>query len=144
MSINNITFFVSVFFLPIWLIWELALLWMRDAAGMHVGTISMIMRERAYQFNVLPFFWSSMAAHWWANWIRHSTYDSPIPAISFWLLVAGTFVLDIVLWKSGIPYQTMSPLAKFLRAPAMQLVFGFIAAYFLFPQRALQGPMRWW
>jgi hypothetical protein len=146
MRIDNITFIITVFFLPVWLVWELTLLWLRGSGYVSgdqlVRTISMVMRDRAYQFNVLPFFWSAMAAHWWANWLRTATYDSPAPAVAFWLLVAANLVLDLLLMST--PYYSLAPWLKVARAPMIQLALGFIAAYFLFPQRAPQGPWRWW
>ncbi len=141
MKTNDLTFLITVFYLPIWLVWELVVLRMHGAST-DIQTISMVMRERAYQMNALPFFWAGMCAHWWVNWTKHPVYDTPYPAVAFWLIVAATLVLDIVLWRT--PYPTLGHLAKAFRAPAIQVALGFISAYLLFPQRALQGPWRWW
>lgn len=153
MTLNDVTFLMSVFFLPIWLVWELVALWLRSrgiiggaidgAPSMTVGTISMVMQHRAYQLNALPFFWSAMMAHWWWNWFGTKTWDIPYPAIAFWLLMASTFGLDMVLWHS--PYADFHPMLKLYRAPMVQCVVGFAAAYFLFPQQAVTTPgWRWW
>lgn len=141
MKMNDVTFFVGIFFLPIWLIWEIVVLKLHG--GDHsVGTISMVMRERAYQMNSLPLFWAGMCAHWWVNWIKHPVYETPYPAIAFWLIVAGTLIADISLWHT--PYGSLGSFWKGFRAPPIQAALGFLAAYSLFPQRALQGPYRWW
>jgi len=148
MNANGITFLVSVFFLPIWLVWELVvLLWLRPRGvaidGHLAGTISMIMQQRAYQLNIIPFFWASMTAHWWFNWLRHRVWDVPYPAIAFWVFLAGTLAADIVLWNTA--YQQLPEWAKVYRAPMVQCALGFMLAYFLFPQQALSGAgWRWW
>lgn len=153
MAINDLTFVLSVFFLPIWLVWELTVIWLHSRGyfggqlpgreNLSVATISMVMQHRGYQLTVLPFFWSSMAAHWWFNWIGRKTWDMPYPAIAFWLIVAGTLVMDIALWNT--PYETLSPIAKFYRAPMVQCVLGFAAAYVLFPQAMIKmAGWRWW
>jgi hypothetical protein len=153
MKLNDWTFLISVFFLPIWLVWELVALWLRSkgvfggglpgTSSMNVAVISTVMQHRGYQANVLPFFWSAMMAHWWWNWVGWKTWSTPYPAIAFWMLVAGTLALDISLWKT--PYETLHPVLKFYRAPMMQCVAGFLTAFFLFPQQAIRASgWRWW
>ncbi len=143
MRINDLTFLVTVFYLPIWLVWEVVVLKIRGAVGVDVGTISTVMRERAYRLNCIPFFWAAMTAHWWYNWLRHPTYDAPWPAVAFWLMVAGTLALDVALWNH--PYPTLTGWVKVFRVPMVQCTLGFVSAYLLFPQRALDGPgWRWW
>ncbi len=148
LTTNDLTFILSVFFLPIWLVWELTLLWLRGKGhvsadtGHLAGTISMVMRDRAYQMNAIPFFWSAMTAHWWVNWFDRPVWDVPYPAIAFWLLLAATLGLDIYLWHT--PYPTLESLVKVFRAPMVQVGLGFLAAYFLFPQKAPDGGYRWW
>jgi hypothetical protein len=152
-KLNDVTFLVSIFFLPIWLVWELVALWLRSkgvaggglegTTSTSVGTISMVMQHRGYQMNALPFFWSAMAAHWWFNWFGTKTWVAPYPAITFWLMVVGTLCMDAALWHT--PYETLSNFAKFYRAPMVQAALGFFAAYFLFPQEMPKGPgWRWW
>lgn len=143
MNTNWLTFLISIFFLPIWLVWELIVIKMRGE-GADVGTISMVMRARGYQMTALPFFWSAMMAHWWWNWIHTKTWQVPYPAIVFWAMVAGTLALDIYLWHT--PFNTLHPWLKFYRAPMIQCIVGFLAAYFFFPQRMLldHPGWRWW
>lgn len=153
MKLNDLTFVLSVFFLPIWLVWELAALWMRSkgvvggalpgSTSEAVGTISMVMKNRGYQLTVLPFFWSAMAAHWWVNDFDGRTWESPIPAILFWVLVTATLASDVFFWNT--PFNALNPTLKFYRAPMVQVVAGFLAAYWLFPQSMVRLPgWRWW
>jgi hypothetical protein len=147
MTFNDTTFIISIFFLPIWLVWELVvLLWLRPRGvvidGHLPGTISMIMQQRAYQINVIPFFWASMTAHWWFNWMRVSTWSTPIPAIVFWVILASILASDVWLWN--VAYQQLPEWAKVFRAPMVQSLLGFVLAYTLFPQEALKGGWRWW
>jgi hypothetical protein len=147
MNLNDITFVVSVFFLPIWLIWELVVLIYLRPRGATVdshlvGTISMIMQQRAYQINVIPFFWAGMAAHWWVNWLRTPVWSNAVPTVLYWVIVAGVLGLDVILWSTA--YQQLPEWAKVLRSPMVQVVLGFFTAYFLFPQAALKGGFRWW
>jgi hypothetical protein len=148
MNFNDTTFIISIFFLPIWAVWELIVLLVlrpKGAAvdGQLVGTISMIMQQRAYQLNVIPFFWTGMTAHWWFNWLRTKVWDVPAPAITFWVILGLTLTADILLWN--VAYQQLPALAKVYRAPMVQCALAFILAYSLFPQQALTGSgWRWW
>lgn len=148
MKFNDWTFLVGVFFLPVWLVWEMVALWLHSrgvesAPGVTVGTISMVMKARGYQMNALPFFWSAMTAHWWFNWIHTKVWTAPYPAIAFWVFVAATLGLDVWLWNT--PYTTLGPTMKIFRAPMVQCLLGFILAYVLFPQGADHDPgWRWW
>lgn len=142
MTFNGWTFIIGIFFLPVWFCWEMLALWLKGK-GFDADTISQVMRARGYQMNSLPFFWSAMMAHWWWNWYYWKTYDSPVPAVAFWCLVAMTLAMDVWLWNT--PYSTLAQPLKFYRAPMVQTMVGFIAAYALFPQGMLRGPgMRWW
>jgi hypothetical protein len=138
MTANDITFIINIFFLPIWLVWELTTFWLRGKGvfggplpgreSLSVGTISMVMQHRAYQLTVLPLFWSGMMAHWWWN-----DFDGK-----------GTGgASDIVLWYT--PFNDLHPVLKFYRAPMVQTIVGFLAAYFLFAQTMVRGSgWRWW
>lgn len=143
MKIDTLTLIVGTFFLPVWLAWELLLLKWRGQ-GMDVGTISIVMKQRAYELNFIPFFWASMMAHWWFNWQRTPVWSVPYPAIVFWALLAGTLALDVALVLTHHPYGTLAAWAKVLRSPMVQCGLGILAAYFLFPQRAYEGEFRWW
>lgn len=144
MRTNDITFILSIFFLPIWLVWELVLLKWRGQ-GINVDLISMVMKNRAYEWNFIPFFWASMMSHWWFNWLRTPVYDVPYFGILFWLIMAGTLVLDVYFYKVGMGFTALPNYAKVLRAPMIQCAWGALAAYVLFPQRAIQLPgWRWW
>lgn len=152
MKLNDVTFLIAVCFLPLWLVWELTVLWLRSkgviggempaTTSATVTTISGVMKNRGYQLTALPFFWSAMTAHWWFNWWR-PTWSTPVPTIVFWLLVVGTLVSDILLWNT--PFSSLPTWAKFYRAPMVQCVVGFVTAWVLFPQAMskLQG-WRWW
>jgi len=153
MTLNTITFLVSIFYLPIWLAWELTTFWLRSKGYFGgplpgrevftVGTISMVMQHRAYQMTVLPLFWSGMMAHWWWNDFDGKGTGGNIGTAIFWALIAGTLVADVVLWNT--PYNTLNPVLKFYRAPMVQTIVGFLTGYFLFAQTMVRGAgWRWW
>jgi uncharacterized protein YacL len=149
MTYNDITFLISVFFLPIWLVWELViLLWLRPQGVQTDGglakTISMIMQQRAYIFTCIPLFWASMMAHWWFNWIRNPVWKVPAPSIIFWSFVGLTLIVDVILWRSGIGFSSLPSWAKGYRAPMVQCLVGIVMAYLLFPQQAPGQGFRWW
>ena len=135
-SIDNITFFVFIGFWPIYLIWEIALLWIRER-GISVDLISMQARDRGYQFNTIVVLWFSMPVHFWVNWYRTSTWGTPIPSILFWLFVAGTLTLDIVLWQRGMLYDQLPQWLQNYRFPLTQAILGMVLVYFLFPQKGV-------
>ena len=153
MKLNDLTFIISVFFLPIWLVWEATVLWLghkgvfggaiEGSTRETVATISNVMKLRGYQLNVLPFFWSGMMAHWWFNWPEKWVWNVPYPAILFWLLVCGTLTADIMLWDT--PFDELHSVLKFYRAPMVQCAVGFLAGFGLFPQAmARLAGWRWW
>lgn len=129
------TYVVFVSMWPIYLLWEIALLLLRGK-GIHVDTISMVARDRAYQMNSMVFAWCGLAAHYWLNWYKYPTWESPIPAVIFWLLVAGTLTADILLWEH--PYSQLPSLVRAFRAPRVQVFWGMACGFLLFPQ-----PGRW-
>lgn len=132
-TINTVTFVVFVGFWPIWLGWEMVLLYLRGK-GMHVLTISMVARDRARSFAVFPFCWSGLLAHFWLNWYHTEVWRSAIPPILFWLLVATTLCVDVVLLRLKRSYADLPGWARTLRHPALQVLLGLCAGYFLFPQ----------
>lgn len=135
MRIDNITFFLTFFFFPIWLVWELVLLYLRGK-GFSADLISMEAREQGYRLNVIPFVWSALMAHFWFNWAR--PYSVPYPAIAFWLFVAFTLYLDYRFW--GVPYSTLTGFTRIYRWPGFQAGLGLVLGFLLFPQRDVFKP----
>lgn len=130
-STDTLTFAGVVLIWPLWLIWEIILLIWRGK-GWDVDTISMVAKDRALQLSSLPFIWGGMAGHWWFTWKVPWTY-SPVPPITFWALVVGCLVWDILLWST--PYGSLPWALRLVRWPGMMLFLGLLAGAFLFPQR---------
>jgi hypothetical protein len=131
LPIDKLTFWLFIAFLPIWLVWELVLIKMRGA-NPSVDLISMVARDRGYQFTAMVFAWGSLAAHYWVNW-RHLPWESPIPAIMFWVLMLAACVWDYFLWHT--PYSTLPFWMRVVRWPGTMLFLGFLNGVFLFPQK---------
>ena len=153
MTYNLATFLISVFFLPIWLGWELFTFWLRSKGFfggplpgrevMSVATISMVMQYRAFQMTVLPLFWSGMMSHWWWNDFDGKGMGGQAGTVAFWSLIGLTFILDLVLWST--PYSSLHPVLKFYRAPMVQTIVGFLTGWLLFAQAMPRtAGWRWW
>jgi hypothetical protein len=130
--INNITFWIFFGFWPIWIIWELALLIMRGHSP-SVGLISMIARDRAYQFSFIPLAWGSLAAHFWANWHVLPPWDGWWCGVIFFGLLVACAGWDWYLIDT--PYDQMGFFMRLLRWPGNMLLLGLLNGIFVFPQR---------
>lgn len=135
LSIDKVTFWIFWGFWPLWLIWELVLIKLR-AENPSVDLISMVARDRAYQFTALAFAWGSLAAHYFVNW-RHLPWETPIPAVAFWVLLLLACVWDYTLWHT--PYATLPYWIRVVRFPGTMFFLGILNGTFLFPQRGIKG-----
>ncbi len=135
LTIDKATFWIFWGFWPIWLIWELILLKLREQ-NPSVDLISMVARDRSYQFTALAFTWGSLAAHYWVNW-RTLPWDSEIPAVIFWVLITAACIWDYHLWDRA--YETLPFWMRFVRFPGTMLMLGLFNGAFLFPQRGKAG-----
>lgn len=130
-KLDTVTFWLFMGIWPFLLFWELFVLFLRSK-GLDVDTVSMVARDNALRMNSMVFVWCGLASHFWLNW-GGRTYSSAIPAITFWVLVAGTLVLDIVLWNK--PYDSLPKMLQIYRHPAFQMIWGIVAGLVLFPQQ---------
>lgn len=127
MNIDNITFIVWIFTLPVWLIWETVVL-TRDAR-----TISQVARDRAWQLTAVVFFFSAMPFHWWCPvpWT-----GTTLGLVAFWSLQALLLIWNIVMWRKTTAHMAFWPRwLRWLNWPVWYLVLGPLAAILLFPQR---------
>lgn len=134
-TMDKVTFWIFFGIWPIWLIWELILIKLRGQ-NPSVDLISMVARDRGYQFTAMVFAWGSLAAHYWANW-RNLPWDNPIPAISFWLLIVLACIWDYFLWNT--PYVNLHLWIRIVRFPGTMLFLGLLNGFLLFPQRGIKG-----
>ena len=135
LPIDKVTVWLFVGFWPIWLVWEFVLLKLRGA-NPSVDLISMVARDRGYQFTAMVFAWGSLAAHYWANW-RDLPWETPIPAVTFWVLLVLACVWDFFLWNT--PYATLPLWMRIVRFPGTMLFLGLLNGFLLFPQRGRPG-----
>jgi len=135
MRLDNLTFWIFFGFWPVWLVWELILLYLRGK-GMSVDLISMEAREQGYKLTVIPFVWSALAAHFWFNWEK--PYSVPYYAIGFWLFVLFTAFLDYRFWN--IPYSALTGWLRVYRWPGFQAALGLLMGFLLFPQKDVFKP----
>lgn len=136
LPIDKVTFWIFAGLWPVYFVWEIILLLLRGH-NPSVDLISMVARDRSYQMNCLVFTWCGLAAHFWMNWKHLPWGENPIPAVLFWLLVAGTVVLDWLLWLT--PYEKLTLAWRVWRFPGTQALLGLLAGFLLFPQRQPPG-----
>lgn len=135
LTMNKATFWLFIGIWPVWIVWELILIRLRGQ-NPSIGLISMVARDRGYQFTAMVFAWGSLAAHYWANW-RHLPWDNPFPAIMFWVLIVAVIVWDSFLWST--PYITLPLWIRCVRFPGTMLFLGLLNGFLLFPQRGISG-----
>lgn len=135
LPIDNVTFWVFVGFLPLWIVWELIVLKMHGQDP-NVDLISMVARDRAYQFTALAFAWGSLAAHFWVNW-RDTPWHTPVVGVLFFVLMAAVALWDWSLWTT--PYATLPYWLRVVRFPGVMLFLGLLNGAFIFPQAAAKG-----
>ena len=133
MKLNDFTFAFILGFWPIWIVWEVALLFIKGSTP-SVGLISNVARDRGYQMACLAFAWGSLAGHFWVNW-RVLPWGGWIPGLIFFSLIAAVLAWDIALWN--VPYASLPWVVRFFRFPAIMLVVGLLNGFLVFPQ---QGP----
>lgn len=134
MIIDEVTFWLWVAVLPVWLVWELALLRWRSERVM-VKTISMVARDHAWHLNSMVYFWGGMGTHWF---VPGPWPAGVVPSVVFWLVNAALLVQDVVLWRTD--RRLWSNYLRWQRFPALWLVIGSAAGILLFPQR---GDVPW-
>ena len=135
MKLDNVTFWIFFGFWPLWLVWELVLLYLKGK-GVNADLISQEARQRGYQLTVIPFIWSALMAHFWFNWER--AYSVAYPAVIFWVFVAFTLFLDYHFWNT--PYNTLTGWLRVYRWPGSQAILGLLMGLLLFPQRDIFKP----
>lgn len=132
MGIDKATFWIFIGFWPIYIVWELILLYMRSVHP-SVDLISMVARDRSYQLTAMAFAWGSLAAHFWMNW-REVPMDSPVLGVLFFGLIAAVLASDLLLWKTA--YESLPLWARVVRFPGTMLLLGLLNGFLLFPQKA--------
>lgn len=129
MATDQVTLWVFLLPWPIWLVWELVLLWRRRKAP-RPKTISMVARDLRYHLTSVVYLLSGLLVHWFAPW-RHATVAG---GVLFWVVALGLFVWDLALWKR--PVETWPAGLKISRDPPLWLCAGALAGLVLFPQGA--------
>lgn len=131
--IDSITFWVFLLVWPIWLVWELALLYWRATGTSHPQTISMVARDLGWKLSGLVYLWAGCAAHWWWNGPLLPTLVLQVVfGVLFWALAAVLFVQDY--WLRYLDREFWSPFLRFQRNPLTVMVVGALCGRFLFPQ----------
>lgn len=130
---DTATLLITLSFLPVWLGLELVLLWRRRPGSPDKPkTISMVMRDRAWHLNSLPYFFGGMCTHWWVP----AKQFAPVWAgVAFWVGLLGLIISDVVMWRH--PVETWPRAYRWFRFPAFWLVIGAVAGFGLFPQTGI-------
>lgn len=131
LTIDKFTFYLVLGFWPIWIIWELILLYLRGH-NPSVDLISMVARDRSYQMSALAFAWGSLAAHFWANW-RYLPWTGWPFGVMFFLLILLVLIWDVALWNA--PYAELPYWIRVVRFPGVMLGLGLLNGFLVFPQR---------
>lgn len=117
----------------LWLVWELALVYMRERLGMNVRLVSQEARSLAYRgLPSLAYFVTGLAIHFFVNWPR-PTWDGHIASalgVMWWAVGAVYLVTDALVPASHI----------WVRWPPFVALLGGALAFFAFPQHSLWNP----
>ncbi len=125
---DTTTLILSLLYLPLWLGLEIFLI-ARRGQGVRIGTISMVMRDRAAHMSSVVYLHGGMASHWyWPGDYPATVWGS----IVFWVALLAFLVQDIYLWKVATKWWPMW--LQWQRKPILILALGFIAGKLLFPQ----------
>lgn len=131
-QIDNLTFWVWVGFVPVWLAWELLLL--RWRATKELGgiprTISMIARDRGWQLSSMVYLWCGLASHFW---IPSKAYAHPVAGVAFWAVGVALLGWDFSL--AGTDRAAWPKWQRWARFPALVVALGFACGWLLFPQK---------
>jgi hypothetical protein len=129
---DTVTLIIFLSFWPVWMIWELILLWFRSD-GQPVKTISMVAQGMGYRSSALVYLWSGLATHFW--WPGPSWASVP-GAVAFWVIALLLILEDLFLLIAKIRQpDDLIWWAKVQRAPPLLMAIGALAGHFLFPQR---------
>lgn len=132
MSLDTLTLCIFLSFWPVWLAWELFLIWRRRQPGPKLKLISMVARDRGWQLSSVVYTWNGLAAHfWWTG----DTYATVWGSVLFWAIGVMLLVEDVVLWNR--PVVTWPKWLRFQRWPLAIMALGLLAGHFLFPQIGL-------
>ncbi len=132
-AFDSVTFTVWIGVLPVWFIWECLVLLYRSR-DYKVRTISMVARDRAWQFTAAVFFWSAMPMHFWAP----LGWASKGGTVAFWSIQAALLTWNIATWKwTSAPLAWWPAWLRWVNWPVWYLVLGPLAAALLFPQDGL-------
>jgi len=136
MTLDTVTFLIWVGFLPLWLLWECAVLLLRSREY-RARTISMVARDRAWQLTSVVFFWCAMPVHWWIP----IGWGSTAGGVAFWTIQAALLVWNVATWRrTSQPLAWWPPWLRWVNWPVWYLVAGPVAAAVLFPQN---GAVPW-
>jgi hypothetical protein len=130
--VDDITLLVFLGFWPVWLVWELVLLWLRSRPGEKPKTISMVARDRGHHLSSVAYLWGGLATHFW--WPSEAWATVP-GSVAFWVVALGLVVWDVDLWR--MPVWAWPRWLVRVRAPLLWLILGGLAGRFLFPQRGI-------
>lgn len=131
-TVNVITRWVILGYLPVLFLWEMAVLALRaDDPG--VRTISQEARSIASRgMASLAYFWAGMAAHWFVTWHRLPLTGrlAVVAAVLWWAGLAAYLLSDIIVPEARV----------WIRHPAVAALVGAIGAWLLFGQESVWVP----
>ena len=132
MNLNDATLLVFLCVWPLWLAWELVILWKRrPGTPTKPKTISMVSKDYGRRLSSIVYIWGGMASHWW---VPAKAFAPLWMQILFWLLAGALLALDVMLWRW--PVEEWPQWVRLARTPLLWLGVGFLAGRFLFPQVA--------
>jgi hypothetical protein len=141
-QIDAITFWVWAGQWPVWLLWEMVLLWLRRKGGPRSAltgrparTISMVPLRYGWKLTGLVYLNGGLATHFF---VPSPQWGSTLGGIAFWGLAAALLAWD---WRSWELHPRFYPRwARWARFPGFWLLLGALAGWGLFPQ---QGALPW-
>lgn len=128
-TVNAITLALLLGTWPVYLAWQIVLLVLRGQQ-LSAKLISGVAKTQARRFNLLPYVWGGMGAHWF---LTHSWATVP-GSIIFWVLLLVVLGVDLVLLALGIAYEQLPAWAQWVRRPAVVYLAANVAGFALFPQ----------
>ena len=129
-TINLITKWIAIGTWIVYGIWQLFLVILR-LSKINVNLISMTEKDLGYGgLAALVYFWCGFATHWWVTWHK-PVWNTPIPAILFWLIGFAYLAADLAY---PIPHGGGPQWQQIIRYPAVVAGIGAFSGWALFPQ----------